>query len=1008
MATATLHNSPLKAPEAFELPFFDEFDDGDATRANYTVVDVDNDGYGDGTSVRNRWFWKEDETLIQFCTDNQAKPNDWLFTPAIHLDGLNIYELEIIVNMGAESNLKVTIGKSTDPADHTEIMDLNGIYESWWKSFNSDFTVTEDGNYYIGLYNYSDTESSYFNLYSIQVTAGISSQIASAPKDFTVTPGADGLMEATLDFTAPSTMANGKEIPEAEIDIEIMRNEDIVHTLKAAPGSKVKWTDTEPVNGQNDYKVYAYYNKDLGLDATASTWVGPDVPESISLTRLYTIEHNMAVTLEWTAATKGAHQGAYFNPDDVTYTVYRGYNSSKMEPIATGLKGTTFTDRTISELLDGRQDSYFYAAAACTSAGESRTSADITAVGTPYTVPAMESFPNGKFNISPWLTDPIVGSFSWECIRNDGGVEAVDYDNGLSKFYSYWGGETDSRLKSPIFDISGSENPVLSVYMFHWEESSVAADYGATRMIVEISLDGGPFEAIAEPITAGYSRYGWVEHRFMLSDYKNSETVQFGLRGQTDNSWMYFYIDRISVAEQHTHDLGVENFTTPSNLGIGDKDTFWVQYTNRGLEAAENFTVDLYKDGVLVNSVEGSKIMPGESLWAALEFTVNASHVNDKNEFMAVVNYSADENTDDNSTITRTLNVKKSHYPMPENLAGDAQDSDVHLSWDAPVLPSKVESVTDGAEDYEPFMIDGFGQWSTHDGDRQGSAYYTDLPEWPNRGANQAFITWSPYVLDGIDLVEYERLIPYEGNSCFIAWMANVWNDFSTAPINDDYLISPEVSPATEVSFFIKSIDNVSEEEYFEVMYSANGTAVTDFKSLQQGRAVGEWKEVKLTLPDDAKYFCIHYTGSDQMGIMVDNITYSPVTGSLELLGYDVFRNGIKLNDAPLTDTEFTDTDVPAGDNVYTVATVYDRGSSNACPGITVAKSGVEAVKAVCRIATAPGRLTVIADNTVNITVWRIDGTPAVRTVVNGESSFELPRGMYIVDMGTERVKVAL
>ena len=144
------------------------------------------------------------------------------------------------------------------------------------------------------------------------------------------------------------------------------------------------------------------------------------------------------------------------------------------------------------------------------------------------------------------------------------------------------------------------------------------------------------------------------------------------------------------------------------------------------------------------------------------------------------------------------------------------------------------------------------------------------------------------------------------------------------------------------------------------------------------------------------------------MGIMVDNITYSPVTGSLELLGYDVFRNGVKLNDALLTDTEFTDTDVPAGGNVYSVATVYDRGTSNACPGITVAKSGVEAVKAACRIATAPGRLTVIADSSVNINVWRIDGIPALRTAVNGEASFELPRGMYIVDMGTERVKVAL
>ncbi|MDE6928235.1 MAG: hypothetical protein K2P06_05865 [Muribaculaceae bacterium] len=37
VTTATLRNSQLKAPAAFELPFFDEFDDGDATRANTAV-----------------------------------------------------------------------------------------------------------------------------------------------------------------------------------------------------------------------------------------------------------------------------------------------------------------------------------------------------------------------------------------------------------------------------------------------------------------------------------------------------------------------------------------------------------------------------------------------------------------------------------------------------------------------------------------------------------------------------------------------------------------------------------------------------------------------------------------------------------------------------------------------------------------------------------------------------------------------------------------------------------
>ncbi len=68
--------------------------------------------------------------------------------------------------MGAPSNLRVTIGTSTDPATHHEIMDLKDINESWMTPYKCDFSVKEEGDYYVGLYNYSTKESFYFNLFS--------------------------------------------------------------------------------------------------------------------------------------------------------------------------------------------------------------------------------------------------------------------------------------------------------------------------------------------------------------------------------------------------------------------------------------------------------------------------------------------------------------------------------------------------------------------------------------------------------------------------------------------------------------------------------------------------------------------------------------------------------------------------------------------------------------------------------------------------------------------------
>ena len=50
---------------------------------------------------------------------------------------------------------------------------------------------------------------------------------------------------------------------------------------------------------------------------------------------------------------------------------------------------------------------------------------------------------------------------------------------------------------------------------------------------------------------------------------------------------------------------------------------------------------------------------------------------------------------------------------------------------------------------------------------------------------------------------------------------------------------------------------------------------------------------------------------------------YQPTEGTLEKLGYNIFRNGQIVNIAIVTDTIFTDTDIPSGEHNYKVSTVY-------------------------------------------------------------------------------------
>ncbi len=741
-------------------------------------------------------------------------------------------------------------------------------------------------------------------------------------------------------------------------------------------------------------------------------WIGVDKPKAPELILLKTTDKNMNVVVEWTKVTEGM-QGAYFKPEDVTYMVFRGLNPDELSLIAENVRETKFTDTEIGNLLNDRQDAYFYGVAAVVNDYISVSTAKIVAVGKPLGFPSTESFDNGRLQLNPWLTDPISGSFSWECVRNEDGINGQDHDNGMSKFYSYYGDwePTDSRLKSPVFTLEGIDNPMFSLWMFHWLDSTVEADGGATKLIVEVSVDGGEWTALGEPLLAGYPVYGWVEHQYLLNDYKNAETVQFGLRGQTNNNWMYFYIDNLRFEEQPEYDLTVTDFYGTTEAGFGDSGKYDVFYYNRGQQTVENYSIDLYRGEKLVASETGKALAHGETGSTTFNVEFNATNAG-INTFKAVVNYVDDEYIDNNESVEVSTEVEQSFYPEVTGLTGDFDGNrNVTLSWDAPVLPDRDAPVVDGAEDYEPWLIDKFGEWLSIDNDRKGSGCYVDLPKWPNCEKNQAFIVWSPNDM-GPDIIEmYPTLAPYSGDQCFLAWMANVFDWDTGAPVNDDYLVSPEVAPATKVCFMIKGIGSENENETYEVMYSSTDRRPESFISVHSSMATKDWTAVEINLPTDARYFCIRYTASFQTGIMVDDIQFVPVTGSLDLKGYDVFRNGEKINQSLVTETTFTDNDVHEGDNMYSIAAVYDRGTSNACTAITIRSTDVICIpdaKDACRIYASQGCLTISADNTVLVTLCRMDGTTVFNQFVTGIRTVELPSGIYIIKAGEIVRKLAI
>ncbi|MDE6176677.1 MAG: hypothetical protein K2F71_03960, partial [Paramuribaculum sp.] len=78
--------------------------------------------------------------------------------------------------------------------------------------------------------------------------------------------------------------------------------------------------------------------------------------------------------------------------------------------------------------------------------------------------------------------------------------------------------------------------------------------------------------------------------------------------------------------------------------------------------------------------------------------------------------------------------------------------------------------------------------------------------------------------------------------------------------------------------------------------------------------------------------FAIVHKSVGKLAMLVDDITYVPAGSqpmSLELQGFNVYRDGVRINSEPIAENEYHDRGVKIG-NTYTyhVSAVWDKGES--------------------------------------------------------------------------------
>jgi flagellar hook capping protein FlgD len=153
----------------------------------------------------------------------------------------------------------------------------------------------------------------------------------------------------------------------------------------------------------------------------------------------------------------------------------------------------------------------------------------------------------------------------------------------------------------------------------------------------------------------------------------------------------------------------------------------------------------------------------------------------------------------------------------------------------------------------------------------------------------------------------------------------------------DDWLVSPQVTltEQTQLSFFEMN-------QYLPTWYEHHGLWVStgsgdpgdgDFELVQEFDApIEEWTEQIVDLSEYSNtpiYIAFKYAGFYATRWYIDDVETGIPAQSRSLLGYNIFRNDIQINDELINATTFTDTDVPTGTYTYSVTAEYTTGTSD-------------------------------------------------------------------------------
>ncbi len=976
---------------AFSVPYYAQPTADDF--ALFTTVD---NGYG---------YWKyaegDDEPLYHICHAEEPA-DDWIFLPLIKFDDTeHLYEFSFDARVRLKDYgniLQMGISKTTNPAD-AEIFHTESFNNTEYMTFSKMFNVEEAGEYHLAIRCASVSDGFYLYLKDINVKA--TDNLPQCPdicENLKVKPALKGELKATVEFSMPRRTVAGGSLYVVNEELTATIKSDVeTKTVTGKPGSRQSVEIATP-QGMNAIYVMVANSYGNGEEARAMVYTGEDVPKYTDI-EIDASADNLSGIVTWEAPKTGVN-GGYLNPANLVYRIYNNHPLTGEWIELGNVKGETTYTVTLPEGANQQllkigitvENEY---------GGGKELSYNTIVLGPPFELPVVEEFA-GVVSYEPIAIQALGPDYSGQwTFYNPADIDPAAINQTGLAVIGYPSSQSASigRLALPKFTTLGSSKAELKMRFF-------VEDFTPdTDILLCGNFDD---EVVLGTVTAADGE-GWITKTYTFpEEFQNRKWAYIALRANYNGSIQYLIMDSYSIKEPKAQDVAMISLEGDKSMMVGDTKYYDVKIENNGYEtiAVPDVVCQLMStDGQVIKNLEASDIpmqtelSPAEQVSLQFEFIPTVDTVG---EYIIRASFDNGDMITDNNSCELPINVKLGTDPVVTDLEASFAEggNKVQLTWSAPVLSFGVEDF----EDMTAFSYDeNLGDWINIDGDGKSIWIFSSWV-FPDMGLPKGF-----QVFDYTQLPISDSLFEAYSGDKYIVTMSP--DDMVTNA--DDWLISPEINGGSTVSFMYGIINQLYSPEYVEVLYSSTTRDREAFKLVETfSKSTLGWELITSKLPEDAKYFAIHYISKNTFGIMIDDIIYSPVGQDVEIVGYNIYRDG-KMIAEKVAEPRYIDENLEVKDYVYNVTVVVNKDgeeieypmSNNAYANLL----SVEEVASDNAIYTNDGCIVLSGFAGKEYGVYTIDGICVASKIAESDiERIKVAPNVYVVMVGTRVEKIIL